>query len=163
MTTGGSQTAECYTPTKCLCKFLSARNGTPRELGACWVLRKGKRQARCEMWSHVFGWELRLIASGELLRSQVCRTQEEVFDIRGPCCYSGPPRDHLDWNVSRPKEAEASAVTTTLRSSSGNRLPARRCNINCTSSFSAALKSSIRVSRFTEHPGVLHPPFITLL
>ena len=41
---------------------------------------KGKRKASCELWTHVLGWELRLVASGELLRSQVCRTQEEVFD-----------------------------------------------------------------------------------
>ena len=55
-------------------------NGEPRQIGTCWRFRKSKRKAQCELWSHIVGWELRLIASGELLQSQVCRTQEEVFD-----------------------------------------------------------------------------------
>jgi hypothetical protein len=55
-------------------------NGQPRKIDICWRLHKAKRKAECEMWSHILGWELRLIASGELLQSQVCRTQDEVFD-----------------------------------------------------------------------------------
>jgi hypothetical protein len=43
------------------------------------VLRKGGRQAICELWSHWAGWELRLEAAGELLQTQVCRSQDEVL------------------------------------------------------------------------------------
>jgi hypothetical protein len=36
----------------------------------------------CELWSHEFGWELRLVVDGgELTRSQVCRSQDEVLDV----------------------------------------------------------------------------------
>jgi hypothetical protein len=36
----------------------------------------------CELWSHEFGWELRLVVDGgELIRSQVCRSQDEVLDV----------------------------------------------------------------------------------
>jgi hypothetical protein len=31
------------------------------------------------MFSHQFGWELRLEVDGELIQSQVCRSQDEVF------------------------------------------------------------------------------------
>ena len=38
-------------------------------------------RARCELWSHQFGFELRLVhgAESELLRSQVCRTDDEIL------------------------------------------------------------------------------------
>ena len=55
-------------------------NGESRQLGSCWRMHTNKRNAECELWTHILGWELRLIVSGELLQSQVCRTQEEVFD-----------------------------------------------------------------------------------
>jgi hypothetical protein len=47
-------------------------------LGDAWTLRKGTKVARCVLVSHQFGWELRLIV-GELLRSQVCRSSEEIL------------------------------------------------------------------------------------
>ena len=53
-------------------------NGHPVELGDAWTLRKGTKVARCVLVSHQFGWELRLIV-GELLRSQVCRSSEEIL------------------------------------------------------------------------------------
>ena len=45
----------------------------PRELGAWFVLTKGSnnRTAKCELWTHLFGWELRLVTT-DVVRSQVC-------------------------------------------------------------------------------------------
>lgn len=41
---------------------------------------KGKRRAVCRLFSHRFGWELRLDApNGNVMRTQVCRSQEDVF------------------------------------------------------------------------------------
>lgn len=54
-------------------------NGTPEYMGDTIRLRKGTLEARCGLWSHQFGWELRLDAGGEMLRTQVCRSQEEVL------------------------------------------------------------------------------------
>jgi hypothetical protein len=48
-------------------------NGHPVPLGDAWTMRKGNKVARCELWSHQFGWELRLMTT-DLLRSQVCRS-----------------------------------------------------------------------------------------
>lgn len=53
--------------------------GDPRKQGDLFELRKGKKRAICELWTHPLGWEVRLEASGELLRTQVCRSQDEVF------------------------------------------------------------------------------------
>lgn len=52
--------------------------GNPVELGDAWTLRKGDKVARCILASHELGWELRLMTS-DLLRSQVCRSSEEVL------------------------------------------------------------------------------------
>lgn len=42
---------------------------------------KGGRTATCALFSHQFGWELRLTV-GELLRSQVCRSTDEVLRVQ---------------------------------------------------------------------------------
>ena len=55
------------------------RDGNPIEIGDAWTLRKGEKVARCILVTHPFGWELRLMTS-DLLRSQVCRSSEEIFD-----------------------------------------------------------------------------------
>ena len=54
-------------------------NGRPSELGDLFRLTKGEKSARCALWSHWSGWELRLDAAGEMIRTQVCRSEEEVF------------------------------------------------------------------------------------
>ena len=47
----------------------------------CWTLRKAnKGEACCTLWDHPLGWELRLIAAGRLLQSQVFRSLKEFFD-----------------------------------------------------------------------------------
>ena len=38
--------------------------------------------ARCELWTHAFGWECRLFAGGEMLATQVCRSDHEIRDVR---------------------------------------------------------------------------------
>jgi hypothetical protein len=57
-------------------------SGHPVTLGDAWRLHKRTREARCQLWSHQFGFELRLIV-GELVRSQVCRNSDEVLDTQG--------------------------------------------------------------------------------
>lgn len=53
-------------------------SGHPVELGDAWTLDKGSKTARCKLVSHQLGWELRLLV-GELLRSQVCRSGDEIL------------------------------------------------------------------------------------
>jgi hypothetical protein len=54
-------------------------HGTPVDLGELFVLHKNGREAKCLLWTHLFGWELRLVIGSrlEVLQIQVCRTQEE--------------------------------------------------------------------------------------
>jgi hypothetical protein len=56
-------------------------DGDPIELGDAWTLRRGDKVARCTLVSHPLGWELRLMTT-DLLRSQVCRSSDEVLDIQ---------------------------------------------------------------------------------
>jgi hypothetical protein len=53
--------------------------GEETELDDAWTLQKGERTARCVLMSHLFGHELRLLIDGELRRSQVCRSVEEIL------------------------------------------------------------------------------------
>jgi hypothetical protein len=59
-------------------------HGDPKPLGDCFRLHKescGRSvQAACQLWSHRFDWESRLVIDGAVQRMQVCRSQEEVFD-----------------------------------------------------------------------------------
>jgi hypothetical protein len=55
--------------------------GPPVFLGAAWRLTKAGREAVCELWSHQLGWELRLMV-GDLRRSQVCRSHDDVLDTQ---------------------------------------------------------------------------------
>jgi hypothetical protein len=66
---------------RCLRTCRNARTGTatPIDLGDAWVLRKGDKVARCSLVTHQLGFELRLITT-DLLRSQVCRSDEQVLD-----------------------------------------------------------------------------------
>lgn len=56
-------------------------DGKPIYLSDTFRLKKGDRTATCELWTHEFGWELRLKTgvAGELPRTQVCRSEEEVL------------------------------------------------------------------------------------
>ena len=58
-------------------------DGQPAELGQLFRVRmeRGEKQfeAVCRLLSHQLGWELRLEVNGDLQRSGVCRTREEVL------------------------------------------------------------------------------------
>lgn len=55
--------------------------GEPKELGDLFRLTKSGCTARASVWSHQLGWELRLLVGRqfETVRSQVCRSQDEVI------------------------------------------------------------------------------------
>lgn len=57
-------------------------DGTPREEATWWTLRKGQRRAVCRMFTHVFGHELRLEVSRELVASEVCRSDEDILSCQ---------------------------------------------------------------------------------
>jgi hypothetical protein len=60
-------------------------DGHPVSLGTGFTLTKPKAgrelTAICGLWSHHFGWELRLEVNGLLSRSQVCRSRDEVLAV----------------------------------------------------------------------------------
>ena len=58
-------------------------HGEPKSLGEVFTLTKSGRRAVCELWSHQFGWELRLYVGQqtEIVQSQVCRTEDDVFIV----------------------------------------------------------------------------------
>ena len=58
-------------------------NGQPAHLGDLFRVRKmrGDKQlaAVCQLWTHNFGWEVRLEINGDLQRSEVFRSQDDVL------------------------------------------------------------------------------------
>jgi hypothetical protein len=59
-------------------RFDSYRGMEP--LGPMWTVTKNGRTAACSLATHVLGWELRILLDGELIRSEVCKTEPGVFD-----------------------------------------------------------------------------------
>jgi hypothetical protein len=55
--------------------------GQPVDCGDAWVLRKNGRVARCNLVTHPFGWELRLMVP-HLLHSQVCGSADEIVSVQ---------------------------------------------------------------------------------
>jgi hypothetical protein len=53
--------------------------GEQTELGHAWTLTKGTTIARCILCSHQFGHGLKLVVGDELLRSEVCRSGEQIL------------------------------------------------------------------------------------
>jgi hypothetical protein len=55
--------------------------GEPAEIAELFRVVKGNRRVRCLIFSHQFGFELRMLfgSRAELLQSQVCRTDAEVL------------------------------------------------------------------------------------
>ena len=50
-------------------------------LGDMWSLGKSGKTLTCARWNHpIAAWELRLTLGPELLRSEACRTETQVFD-----------------------------------------------------------------------------------
>ena len=56
-------------------------HGTPVALGELFILHKNRRVAKAVIFTHLLGWEVRLMigAQLEVVQTLVCRTQEEVF------------------------------------------------------------------------------------
>jgi len=55
----------------------------PELLSPAWRLTKGSRTATCQVWSHQFGFELRLLVSGDdLPRTQVVCSQEDFIRVQ---------------------------------------------------------------------------------
>jgi hypothetical protein len=59
-------------------------DGVAREQAVWWTLRHAatKGEARCRMFTHVFGHELRLEVGGRVIDSQVCRGDEEIISCQ---------------------------------------------------------------------------------
>ena len=54
----------------------------PKSLGDVWTLAKGPLKLRCALATHRLGWELRLTAGANFLRSQVCKSEREVSETQ---------------------------------------------------------------------------------
>jgi hypothetical protein len=54
-------------------------HGTPADLGDLFILYKNRREARCQLRSHQFGWEPRLVIGSQL---EVVHTR--VSALRNP-------------------------------------------------------------------------------
>jgi hypothetical protein len=55
-------------------------DGTQRKQALLWTMTKGRnKRARCALWSHPLGWELRLTVNGELVRSQAYRLEDALL------------------------------------------------------------------------------------
>jgi hypothetical protein len=69
----------CYDPAA-MPRQVPQRNdwngGQPIKIGEVFHVQKDQKRAVCELWTHPFGWELRLEAAGEIIQTQVCRSQE---------------------------------------------------------------------------------------
>ena len=52
----------------------------PKDLGSRWTLEKRDHTACCRTLSHEFGWELRLDVDGDIARTVVCRSQDDVLN-----------------------------------------------------------------------------------
>lgn len=55
-------------------------NDKPEQLAPAWTLTKDRKIAVCEVWSHAFGWEIKLGVAGSMIRTQVCRTATEMLE-----------------------------------------------------------------------------------
>ena len=52
----------------------------PQPLGDVWTLTRDAATLRCALSTHRQGWELRLTAGANFLRSHICRSPQEVRD-----------------------------------------------------------------------------------
>ena len=60
-------------------------NGKPEQVGIAWTLKKRQHVVQCVVFSHQFGWELRLEV-GELFMTQVCRSDSEIQQVAARWC-----------------------------------------------------------------------------
>ena len=55
-------------------------NGNAVRLGDVWTLRKRNHVVACGLFTHQFGWELRLEV-GDLFMTHVCKSDREIEDV----------------------------------------------------------------------------------
>ena len=53
----------------------------PQPLDDLWTLSRDTLTMRCRLATNRLGWELRLMSGTSLLRSQVCKSEGEVFAL----------------------------------------------------------------------------------
>ena len=55
-------------------------NGSPTELGELFVMRRGRRETTCKLFSHRLGWELRLLMGvrADIMLAKVCASYDDV-------------------------------------------------------------------------------------
>lgn len=55
-------------------------NGSSTELGELFVMRRGRREIRCKMFSHQSGWQLCLVmgAGADVMLTKVCSSRDDV-------------------------------------------------------------------------------------
>jgi hypothetical protein len=56
-------------------------NGTARDLGELWTLRKGSRVASCHLWTHPKGGEVRLTVDAEWQRGEALADAVALLDV----------------------------------------------------------------------------------
>ena len=56
-------------------------DGTAREMGEAWSLRKGNRVASCHLWTHPKGGEVRLTVDGEWHRGEALTDKMALIDV----------------------------------------------------------------------------------
>jgi hypothetical protein len=49
-----------------------------QDMGNVWTLSKAGKRLMCALHTHPMGWELRVWYGPELVRSQVCKTPDDV-------------------------------------------------------------------------------------
>jgi hypothetical protein len=55
-------------------------NGSSTELGELFVMRRGRREIRCTLFSHESGWELRLVMGvrADVMLNKICASRDDV-------------------------------------------------------------------------------------
>ena len=51
----------------------------PQSLEELWTLTQGALTMHCTLKTHRLGWEMKLIAGKNTVRTQICRSETEVF------------------------------------------------------------------------------------
>ena len=56
-------------------------DGSSRELGELFVMRRGRRETRCKVFSHQCGWELRLVMGvrADVMLNKICGSRDDVL------------------------------------------------------------------------------------
>jgi hypothetical protein len=57
------------------------RDGTLRDIGTLWTLKRGESSARCVLLAMPAGLELRVLMDGTILRTERCGRHDEAFEL----------------------------------------------------------------------------------